>query len=281
MQFLTESELCAPLSAASAFEVLQLLKASGGVLGIGRNEQLVFERGAGELVARLAGSTQVRVDLERPVSAVSQDTDGVVVTSAGGEIRSRRLILALPPQVLGRIALDPALPQDRQRSLGRTVPGDVIKVGLAYRERWWAQRGFSGQISSEDGPFQHVMDGSSGDGARLVAFASAARAARLRHVGAASAAERLREVVDDVFGAGPEPVASFSRDWTVEAFSLGGYAANRGVGGHALEGDPLSDPHHRVHFAGTETAGHWRSYMEGALESAERAAQEVLAAPAG
>ena len=32
----------------------------------------------------------------------------------------------------------------------------------------------------------------------------------------------------------------------------------------------------RVHFVGTETAYEWKGYMEGAVRSGERGAQEVL-----
>jgi len=31
-----------------------------------------------------------------------------------------------------------------------------------------------------------------------------------------------------------------------------------------------------VHWAGTETATEWQGYMEGALQSGERAAEEIL-----
>jgi monoamine oxidase len=33
----------------------------------------------------------------------------------------------------------------------------------------------------------------------------------------------------------------------------------------------------RIHGAGTETATYWNGYMDGAIRSGERAAQEVLA----
>jgi monoamine oxidase len=33
-----------------------------------------------------------------------------------------------------------------------------------------------------------------------------------------------------------------------------------------------------VHWAGTETASRWMGYMDGAVESGQRAANEVLAA---
>jgi monoamine oxidase len=43
-------------------------------------------------------------------------------------------------------------------------------------------------------------------------------------------------------------------------------------------GQALREPIGRLHWAGTETATVWTSYMEGAVQSGERAADEVLAA---
>jgi monoamine oxidase len=43
-------------------------------------------------------------------------------------------------------------------------------------------------------------------------------------------------------------------------------------------GEALRDPVGRIHWAGTETAFQWNGYMEGAVESGERAAREVIAA---
>lgn len=40
----------------------------------------------------------------------------------------------------------------------------------------------------------------------------------------------------------------------------------------------LRAPTGRIHFVGTETAFEWKGYMEGAVRSGERGAQEVLLA---
>lgn len=39
--------------------------------------------------------------------------------------------------------------------------------------------------------------------------------------------------------------------------------------------DGFRQPWRDIHFAGTETAGEWKGYMEGAVRSGERAASEV------
>jgi monoamine oxidase len=41
-------------------------------------------------------------------------------------------------------------------------------------------------------------------------------------------------------------------------------------------GPALRTPVGRLHWAGTETATRWAGYMDGALQSGERAATEVL-----
>jgi len=47
----------------------------------------------------------------------------------------------------------------------------------------------------------------------------------------------------------------------------------------SMYGDALRTPTvEGVHWAGTETATQWMGYMEGALQSGERAAAEVVAA---
>ncbi|WP_434671045.1 FAD-dependent oxidoreductase (plasmid) [Klebsiella sp. B345] len=41
-------------------------------------------------------------------------------------------------------------------------------------------------------------------------------------------------------------------------------------------GQAVRAPINRIHWTGTETATEWSSYMEGALQSGERVAEEVL-----
>ncbi|KAF2788542.1 hypothetical protein K505DRAFT_255293, partial [Melanomma pulvis-pyrius CBS 109.77] len=40
----------------------------------------------------------------------------------------------------------------------------------------------------------------------------------------------------------------------------------------------LKQPYNDVHFAGKETGSNWRGYMEGSIESSERAIAEVITA---
>ncbi len=71
------------------------------------------------------------------------------------------------------------------------------------------------------------------------------------------------------------PLAYRDHDWTADEWSRGGYGALPAPGVLSQFGAALAAPVGRIFWAGTETASAWRNYMEGALESGERAAGEV------
>lgn len=68
------------------------------------------------------------------------------------------------------------------------------------------------------------------------------------------------------------------KDWAAEPWSAGCYTGVMPPGVLTAYGAALRKPCGRIHWAGTETARIWCGYMEGAIESGERAAEEVLAA---
>jgi monoamine oxidase len=67
-------------------------------------------------------------------------------------------------------------------------------------------------------------------------------------------------------------------NWADEAYTRGGYAGYMPTGVWSSYGLALRLPIGRLHWAGTETATIWNGYMDGAVQSGERAAAEVLAA---
>ncbi len=87
------------------------------------------------------------------------------------------------------------------------------------------------------------------------------------------------DYVEKTLGKAPmSPLYFKTMDWTAESFSCGGYASRRAIGEWINGQNSLAQPCEPIHFAGTETATEWRSYMEGALQSAARASVEVLKA---
>jgi monoamine oxidase len=73
-----------------------------------------------------------------------------------------------------------------------------------------------------------------------------------------------------------KPVHYVEKNWSADEYAGGGFVFNYPPGVLTSLGCELRRPHGRVYFAGSETATSWIGCFEGAVQSAERAAREVL-----
>ena len=97
-----------------------------------------------------------------------------------------------------------------------------------------------------------------------------------------TAPERRQAVIDcfvRLFGerAG-SPIRYIEWSWEQEEWTRGCPTCRFPPGGWTAWGPWLREPQGQIHWAGTETATQWSGYMEGAVQSGERAAAEVLEA---
>ena len=233
---------------------------------------------AQRLAAELPPGT---LQLNAAVSTIEQDEHGVRVHHAAGVTQAARAILTTPPALLGRIRYSPTLPALRQQLHQRLPMGNTIKVLVAYPSAFWRTQGLSGEVASAQGPFSPVMDAGVPGRSEglLVGFLAGAQA---REVQQMDAAQRRQVVVDCLvryFGPqAAQPLAYVEKDWSREPWSLGAYGALFPPGALTAYGPLLREPCGRLHWAGTETARIAMGYIEGALESGERVAAEILAA---
>lgn len=277
-----EGEFCAPLDTFSALELIEQAASVGGRQGEADSAQWFLAEGTGPLTDHLAGTLGVSLVLNAPVTRVQQEARSVTVHSTGTTYRARQLIVTAPPQLYGAIGGLPFLPENRQQVINGFRLGSVIKTVIVFAKPWWRARGLSGSILSPGAVCNAGLDASPPNGqvGILVLFSTSISGRRLGQT--ASEPERIVRVLEWLRSvtesAVPAPIAARSTDWTADPWSLGGYASRRGLGGWAAAPD-LFAPVGNIHFAGTETATEWRSFMEGALQSGESAADAVCAAP--
>ncbi len=273
-----EAELCASLDQVSAYELLDQLASVGGMDGEKDSAQWCLAEGMGAVVEGLAARVRNDVVLASPVSAVSQSTQGFQVTCGNASYRAKRLLVTVPPQLYGRVGLSSLLPENRRTVIDGFLSGSVVKTILVFSEPWWRALGSSGRALGHGGLFGGVIDASPADGSAgiLVIFSTASSAKKLSQISAADSRTEaaLRWIADIAGKSVPIPTDAFSVDWNADPWSLGGYSSRRGMGGWSIASD-LFKPHAGIHFAGTETADEWRAFVEGALQSAERATSEI------
>ena len=279
---LCRSVFCCEPREISAYFALVSMEACGGLSKVidkdGGAQAFRVAGGVQPLTETLAAELGDRIRLRCSVRALGWSETGVDVVTDAGVYRARRAILTAPPSTWPGIRFTPELPEGK-RELGVKMPmGAVIKCFVFYRSAFWKERGLSGEVLSGRPPLSFVVDACfKGGQPALVAFFFGDQARRHAGLGAA---ERRRVVLDalaEMFGDAREGdvVAYRDHDWVSEPGTLGGYSGILGPDGAARLMRELRTSCGALHFAGTETAKQWPGYFEGALESGERAADEV------
>jgi monoamine oxidase len=270
----------------SLLHALYYFAAGGGVRRVvdiheGAQERR-FVPGAQSVALALAEPLGPDLILDAPVRRIETTTrGGMRVVADAGEWTAKRVVVAVPPAMAGRIAYDPPMPALRDELTQRYPMGATIKFHAVYERPFWRDEGYSGEAVLTDGPLAVAFDNSPPDGSRgaLLAFSVGSPARRL---GALSEDARRRTVLAVLvrcFGdrAG-EPVAVIDKDWSADPWTRGCPTGFAPPGVLSTFGPALRPPVGAVHWAGTETATEWTGYMEGAVRSGERASAEVLAA---
>jgi monoamine oxidase len=265
------SLLHAAFYAASAGGWDDLLDTEGGA----QQDRIV---GGSQLISlKAAEQLGDRILLQAPVRTIRAGDDGVAV----GDLRARRVIVALPPALAGRIDYHPALPAARDQLTQRMPMGTVIKCMAIYDEPFWREDGLTGAATSLPGPAQVIFDNTppSGTPGVLMGFLEGRDG---RELGRVPEPERREAVVGTfarIFGErAARPSAYVDQDWSSEPFSRGCYAGVPTPGTWTAYGEALREPIGPIHWAGTETATRWMGYFDGAIQAGKRAASEVIAA---
>ena len=239
-----------------------------------------FREGAQSIADRVAAQLGARVILNAPVHTIAQDDQGVRVESDGVTVTGNYAIIAIPPTLAGRLCYRPKLPAHRDQLTQRVPMGTVIKVQCLYATPFWRDDGLSGQVASDSGIVRVTFDNSpeSGSPGVLLSFIEGDEG---RVWGRRSMDERRAAVLECLvryFGdKAAAPLEYVEQNWAEEEYTRGCYAGYLPPGVMTMYGDALREPIGRLHWAGTETGTVWNGYMDGAVQSGERAAAEVLA----
>jgi len=281
-----EAVFAAEPSSFSALHALFYVHSASGIdaltntRGGAQQDRIV---GGSQLVATvMADALGDRVRLGHPVRAITHGPatadGGVEVRTDGLVVRARRGIVAVPPTLAGRIAYDPALPTDRDQLTQRMPAGAVIKAMAVYETPFWRDDGLNGQAATDRPPVKVTFDNSppSGTPGVLLGFVEGRSAIELGRLGADEQRSAVLASLVHYFGPrAAHPVEFVAQDWQAEEWTRGCYGAHLPPGAWTQLGPALTRPCGSLHWAGAETGTVWSGYMDGAVESGERAADEV------
>ena len=242
----------------SLLQFLWWMRLAGGPL---RTLRTTFQSrvvGGAQTLAR-AMADELRVSCDSRVAVVAQGDEVGATTDDGRTYRAPHAVVAVPVQVLDELAFDPPLPT-RQQELSRLHVGPGTKVVALLPP-------------SRGRPAYHTVVGGSRlwiawrVGRRVTGFVPP----QADRVGDAELVSELGAAFDIE----PEHLdRSLVMDWSTDPGVRGcdiAFSPTQ-VCSH---GPRLREPDGRLLFAGAERSS-WPNNMEGALESGERAARELL-----
>ncbi len=259
----------------------------------GSDERFWVAGGNDQVTDRLAdGLAEGTLELDAPLVSLWRRDDrkvGLEIENIG-EIVTEQVVLALPFTTLREVDLEQsglsALKLEAIRELGM---GTNSKVLVQFERRPGFYHRWNGNLSTSH-PFQYTWDTSltqDGRAGLVTIYSGGADGAGLDAPEAHGPAPEV--VVDETLAVLDEAVPGIGGGWNGEAlasnwsedpWARGSYAAF-GPGQTTKFGLVAGQAEGPVHFAGEHTSTNFQGFLEGACESGERCAREVLSARGG
>lgn len=274
----------------SALYFLNYCKSGGGLLQMRSDRKdggqyLRIRQGTQHFALGLASDLpEGVVRLSSPVQTVVQEANAVIkVQTTENLYAARKVITTVPGPALKHIDFYPALPPVKRAWSESSIHGYYTKAMMEFKSPFWVERGYCGLVQSFTGPAGVIRDSCSPLDEKYVltcfmggepgqAWASLSDEERIK---------ALLDQIGKVYG-GVNVQNEFRQmvayEWVNDEWAGWGCPCTSLPPGvlDSLGGDCLRQSCGNLHFAGTETAGEWKGYMEGAIRSGERAAAEVV-----
>jgi monoamine oxidase len=269
----------------SMLHAVRYVKAAGGIgpmLDVeGGAQQDRFPAGTQQIALRMAEELGDRVRLGEVVERIEHGALGAVVHTAASRHAARAVVIAVPPEHRAAITFEPGLPDGYSQLAEHWPQGQLSKAYAAYETPFWRTDGYSGEALSDDGPVFLTFDVSPADSGSddgpgiLLGFADARTFDPLAPLDRRA---RALECFATLFGEDAlHPIDYVDHCWGAEQFAPGGPTAAVPPGSWTTYGQWLRRPVDGIFWAGTETADQWTGFLDGAVRSGQRAADEVTA----
>jgi monoamine oxidase len=276
-----------PASRTSMLQVVSFISSMPDrTQGLANSEFFRFVGGPYEIARRVAEELGERVHLGCPVRWIEWgEADGVTVHADGLVIGARRAIVAMSPTDARAIEFRPMLPpyRDMLHRLGQS--GGGLANMLVYDEPFWREDGLSGIFLSNNPAATWARDCSPEDGSPGVLVTFMIRECPPgtpwgvpREVIASEKTRRegMIEALAQGFGLKiREPRDYIEQDWHEVPFTSG-CQLNMPPGLYTQVEAAYRDPVGPLHWSSTEHGARYQLMMNGAVQSGERAAAEVI-----
>ena len=251
---------------------LSMQPASPGHVNVSR-----IKGGNDRLVQALAKQKGLKITMQAVANRIDQDDTGVRVhvtdgSKKGALVSGDYAVLSTPAALARALEFTPAVPASLRRAWQALEAGPATKAHVRFDKGWWRKPGRPRAWGSNTDT--GAVWETSGTGPASLTLLAGGRASRA-----------LRDLLEE---GGPQRVirrmawlgeTEDARDfrsisWELDPYARGGYA----VFGPAFKPEwraELARSFGRIAFAGDHTSREWQGYMNGAVESGQRAARDI------
>lgn len=243
--------------------------------------RVCLKGGNDQLPRAFAERLGARVHYRAQLRGIAQERSQVRLAIVHGEtveqVSADRAVLALPFSVLRQLELGDAFARHKRALIAALRYESVTRLLVHTRTRFWLQGGLDGSANT-DLPVGAVRDFSAGQAGTAGILGGDATAAASRRLSAMTEGERVHAGIENLGRVFPEVTAASAGGssvcWDNEPYARGAWAYF-GPGDMSSMFTQVALPDGRIHFAGEHTST--LCFMEGAVQSGQRVAQEISA----
>ncbi|KZN45959.1 flavin monoamine oxidase family protein [Pseudoalteromonas luteoviolacea] len=238
-----------------------------------------FLKGGKAMAQAFAENIEGDIHLDQAVTKISESDNRVTVeTISGDSYQADVVVVTVPLPVLNKIEFMPRLPQALTDAAKNINYGSHSKVLLQYNKRFWLEQNLGGETivaGLPTGWTWETTERQEGDGGILIAYTSGDYSLIQKGWSDQQIIDaRLDEMELMYPGSKSYLVDANVQNWVAEPWTQGGFIAY-GPGQITKYWKLFQQPVGRVYFAGEHTDTLYLGYMEGAVRSGIRVAEQI------
>jgi len=277
-----------PTHGMSAYDVSALMAMGAATFGNMQRELVANNpvkgytaKGGNQAIPEaMANALKNEVQLSTTVTGIRTGSGGVEVQCADGTVhRANHVVCSLPCSVLRRVKIDPFM-TGKQELAVRTLNSQIInQIHIVPKTPFWEKDGMSPNMFTDSLAGMVIAEHKGANPAEVTSLTIWLRGDRAAWADQVETKFAIDTVIADLERMRPAAKGQLEvlgyKSWYRDPFSSGDWAVYAPGQVSNLMPD-IAKPHGNIHFCGEHTAVSNRG-MEGAMESGERAAMEILA----
>ena len=253
--------------------------------GTSGDRSLRIQGGSTQIATAFARFLGDRIHLNTPVVRIQQQEQTVAVSlktlQGQVEVFCDWIVVTIPWSVLRHLSIEAPLTQAQREAITHLPYGTSVKTLLQYSNRFWQQSSFGLLVG--DTPYQTIWESTLTQVGEAGILACTSSGTPSRNISGHSV-EFAQQTISALYPNAPKAMsttgcayATATHNWSTDPWSQGSYCYFAPRDLKSWRSDlPYSAG--QVIFAGEHTAPvEYCGYMEGAIRSGQRAAEEILA----